>query len=166
MESVIKTFKKSGSITAANDILKAVGDGVKTDIPIDNVAALYTNYHAAMDNVKTYHMQDLDATIEGVSFQIATPKEINRISKLIRTQLGLKTKTVTNAETRMYNEQTTYDGYTNVNFVLPNGASYNSPGSGTSSSSTSSSYGTSSYGTSSYGTSSYGTGTTGSAFGY
>ena len=119
-----------------------------------------------MDNVKTYHMQDLDATIEGVSFQIATPKEINRISKLIRTQLGLKTKTVTNAETRMYNEQTTYDGYTNVNFVLPNGASYNSPGSGTGSSSTSSSYGTSSYGTSSYGTSSYGTGTTGSAFGY
>ena len=72
----------------------------------------------------------------------------------------MKTKTVTNAETRMYNEQTTYDGYTNVNFVLPKGASYNSPGSGTSSSSTSS------YGTSSYGTSSYGTGTTGSTFGY
>lgn len=134
MESVIKTFKESGSITAANDILKAVGDGVKTNVPIDNVAALYTNYHVVMKNVKTYHMQGMDATIEGVSFQIASPKEINRISKLIRNQLGLSAKKVTNAETAMYNQQTTYDGYNNVNFVLPNGASYNSPGSGTSSS--------------------------------
>ena len=89
IESVIQKFKKSGSIGTANNILDAVKDGVKTNIPVDDIATLYGNYHAAMDNVTTYHFQGQDATIDGVSFQIASPKEINRISKLIRKQLGL-----------------------------------------------------------------------------
>ena len=154
MKSVMKKFKESGSISAANKIMDAVKDGVKTNIPIDNVATLYTNYHVALKNIKTEHFQGLDATIEGVSFQIASPKEINRVSKLIRNQLGLKAKKVVNNETKMYNLQTTYDGYSNTNFVLQNGASYNTPGSGTSNTISSSSKKSSSSlsGSSTYGT--------------
>ena len=153
IKSIMKNFKKSGSISAANKILDAVKDGVKTNIPIDNVATLYSNYHVALNNIKTEHFQGMDATIEGVSFQIASPKEINRVSKLIRNQLGLKAKKVVNNETKMYNLQTTYDGYTNANFVLPNGASYNTPGSGTSNTISSSSKSSSSLSDSStYGT--------------
>lgn len=130
LSSVIAKFKKSGSISSANKIMDAVGDGVKTNIPIDDIATLYGNYHSAMNNVSTYHFQGQDATIDGVSFQIASPKEINRISKLVRKQLGLKPVTVNNHETRMYKSQPTYDGYNNTDFILPGGASYNDPGSG------------------------------------
>ena len=130
LQNVIEKFKKSGSISTANKILDAVGDGVKTNIPIDDIATLYGNYHGAMNNVKTYHFQGQDATIEGVSFQIASPKEINRVSKLVRKQLDLKPKTVVNHETKMYKSQSNYDGYNNTNFILPGGASYNDPGSG------------------------------------
>lgn len=130
IESVIDEFKESGSIGTANKIIDAVKDGVKTNIPIDDIATLYGNYHAAMDNVTTYHFQGQDATIDGVSFQIASPKEINRISKLIRKELGLKYKKVTNHETKMYKSQPLYNGVTNTDFVLPGGASYNVPGSG------------------------------------
>lgn len=130
IESVIHKFKSSGSIGTANKIIDAVKDGVKTNIPIDDIATLYGNYHAAMNNVTTYHFQGQDATIDGVSFQIASPKEINRISKLVRKELGLKYKKVTNHETKMYKSQPLYDGVTNTDFVLPGGASYNDPGSG------------------------------------
>lgn len=130
LTSVIEKFKSSGSIAAANKILDAVGDGVKTNIPIDDIATLYGNYHGAMENVKTYHFQGQDATIDGVSFQIASPKEINRVSKLVRKQLGLKPKKIVNHETKMYKSQPNYDGYNNTNFILPGGASYNDPGSG------------------------------------
>ena len=130
MTSVIHNFKHSGSISAANKILAAVKDGVHTNLPIDSVSVLYGNYRRAMNNVKTYHFHGKDATIEGTSFQIATPKEINRISKLIRIQLGLKPITVTNNETKMYKMQKSYNGYTNTNFVLPGHAEYNVPGSG------------------------------------
>ena len=130
LESVIQKFKTSGSINTANKILDAVKDGVKTNIPTDDIATLYGNYHAAMDNVTTYQFKGQDAAIDGVSFQIASPKEINRISKLVRKQLGLKTKKVVNHETKMYKSQPTYDGVTNTDFILPGGASYNDPGSG------------------------------------
>ena len=130
LQNVIQKSKTSGSISAANKILDAVGDGVKTNIPIDDIATLYGNYHGAMDNVKTYHFQGQNATIEGVSFQIASPKEINRVSRLVRKQLGLKPKKVVNHETRMYKSQPNYDGYNNTDFILPGGASYNDPGSG------------------------------------
>ncbi|MCH3923188.1 LCP family protein [Limosilactobacillus sp.] len=130
LTSVIEKFKSSGSIAAANKILDAVGDGVKTNIPIDDIATLYGNYHGAMENIKTYHFQGQDATIDGVSFQIASPKEINRVSKLIRKQLGLKPKKIVNHETKMYKSQPNYDGYNNTDFILPGGASYNDPGSG------------------------------------
>lgn len=130
LESVIQKFKKSGSITTANKILDAVKDGIKTNIPVDDIATLYGNYHAAMNSVTTYHFIGQDATIDGVSFQIASPKEINRISKLVRKQLGLKPKKVVNRETKMYKSQPTYDGVTNTDFILPGGAVYNDPGSG------------------------------------
>lgn len=130
IESVIQKFKASGSLTTANKILDAVKDGVKTNIPIDDIATLYGNYHAAMNKVITYHFKGQNATIDGVSFQIASPKEINRISKLIRKQLGLKAKKVVNHETKMYKSQPTYDGVSNTDFILPGGASYNDPGSG------------------------------------
>ena len=83
-----------------------------------------------MNNVKTYHFQGQNATIEGVSFQIASPKEINRVSKLVRAQLGLKAKNVVNHETKMYKSQPHYNGYNETDFILPGGASYNDPGSG------------------------------------
>ncbi|PEG80005.1 transcriptional regulator [Lactobacillus sp. UMNPBX18] len=130
LKSVINKFKASGSIGAANKILDAVGDGVKTNIPIDDIATLYGNYHGVMNNVKTYHFQGQNATIEGVSFQIASPKEINRVSKLVRAQLGLKAKNVVNHETKMYKSQPHYNGYNETDFILPGGASYNDPGSG------------------------------------
>ena len=130
LESVIERFKESGSISSANKIMDAVGDGVKTNIPIDDIATLYGNYHDAMNNVSTYHFQGQDAMIDGVAFQIASPKEINRISKLVRKELGLKPVTVNNHETRMYKSQPSYDGYTHTDFILPGGASYNDPGSG------------------------------------
>lgn len=130
IENVIVKFKANGSVGTINKILDAVKDGVKTNIPIDDIATLYGNYHAAMQNVKTYHFQGQNATIDGADFQIASPKEINRVSRLVRQQLGLKPKKVVNHETKMYKSQPTYNGVTNSTFILPGGASYNDPGSG------------------------------------
>lgn len=139
IESVIAKFKRSGSIGAANQILAAVKDGIKTNVPIDNVAALYTNYRVAMQNVTTYHLQGQNAMIDGAAFQIAPPKELNRISRLVRAQLGLPAVQVNNYETRMYRAQHGFNGGSNQDFVLPGGASYNTPGSGSRSQTSSSS---------------------------
>lgn len=145
MKAVVGKFKSASSVTAINKLLDVAKDGLKTDVPINSIATLYANYHNAMNNVTTVQFQGENATIDGASFQIASTKEINRVSKLIKKAQGKETSTVSNYATRMYDNQTNFDGYNNVYFVLPNGASYNSPGSGHSSSSNTNS--TSTYGT-------------------
>lgn len=150
MKAVVKEFKSASSVTAINKLLDVAKDGLKTDVPINSIATLYANYHNAMNNVKTVQFQGENATIDGASFQIASTKEINRVSKIIKKAQNKQVTTVSNYATKMYDNQTNFDGYNNVSFELPDGASYNSPGSGTTSSNNSSTniynYSSSNYG--------------------
>lgn len=127
LQAVIKKFMHSGSITAANKLLEAAGDGVRTNLPVKAVATLYTKYSPALNNTQIDHLQGMNATIDGASFQIATPTEINRVSKAVHQALGQSYTKVSNTETRLYNYaiQEGYDGVNNVEFPLPDGASYN-----------------------------------------
>lgn len=125
IQSVITSFKKRGSLKAANEIITAVKDGVRTDLPLDNITNLYLNYHSAMDYTVKDHLQGKDAQIDGTDFQIATAPEINRVSRELRKSLDLSPKKVTNNETKMNKLQTTWNGYNRLDYHLPNGAQYN-----------------------------------------
>ena len=100
--SVIDQFKHHASAKAADSIIQAVGDGVKTNVPINDIEPLYDNYHTAMAHVKTDHLQGEDANYKNVSYQMANPKEIRRAAKAVRKQLGLSSQEVVNNETDMY----------------------------------------------------------------
>lgn len=102
MVSAIKKFKHHASAKSANEIVNAIGDGVKTNVPINDIEYLYDNYHTAMKHVTTYHLQEEDANVNNISYQLATPKELNRVSKLIRHQLNLSNDPVVNNETDLY----------------------------------------------------------------
>lgn len=130
LASVIQTFKQKGSLKAANEILDAVGDGVKTNVPINHVNTLYQKYNNSLTHIKTEHFQGQTAVIDGVSFQIASTNEINRVSKLLHQQLGTSYEKVVNHETKMYDSQPNYNGTDENTFILPGHAQYNTPGSG------------------------------------
>lgn len=123
--SVISSFKDHGSIVAANKIILATKDGVRTDLPLDNVGALYFKYHQAMANTQHTHLQEKDAVIDGVDFQVASPRELNNTSQHIHSVMGSKATPIHNHETALYRSQTSWDGYRNLDFQLPNHAEYN-----------------------------------------
>src|SRR5699024_1194102 len=86
--SVVHQFKRSGSLKVVNVMLDAVSEELRTNVSRGDIANLYRNYKPAMDHVSTDHFQGQNAMIDGVSFQIASPQEINRISKTVHDQLG------------------------------------------------------------------------------
>lgn len=131
IESVAYSFKRHGSVSAVNEIMSAISEGVRTDLPINKAEFLYLRYHAALNKTETDHLQGKNAVIDGASFQIATPKEMVRVSNKVRRSLGRPTiNHLNNCETRLYHYQTTWNGYNNLSFALPHGAQYNTPGSG------------------------------------
>lgn len=123
--SSIKKFKNQGNLIAANKILMAIKDGVRTDVPLDNLSVLYKNYAPAMNSTYNEQLRGKDAKIDGIDFQIAMPDQLNDISKQVRNSLGLRPAAVVNEETKLADQQTSWDGYKNLEFSLPNGAKYN-----------------------------------------
>lgn len=58
IEAVVDKVISLGTITNYNDILDAVGDDIKTNITVDNMFALQSNYLAAMDNLNKLVFDD------------------------------------------------------------------------------------------------------------
>lgn len=131
IKSVIYSFKRRGLVSAVNEIMASIQEGVRTDLPVDKLDFLCIRYHTVLNKTQQDHLQGKDAIIDGTSFQIATPKEMLRVSNNVRRLLGLPSiKRIDNCESRLYHYQDTWDGYNNLNFVLPQGAQYNVAGSG------------------------------------
>lgn len=118
--SAMAKFKKKGNLVAAEKMLVAVKDGVRTDIPLANFRILYKNYSSSLNSFENLQLRGKDAKIEGIDYQVATPKELNRVSKTIRKALGLRVVNVDNEETKLVKMQTTWNGYNNIDFKLPN----------------------------------------------
>lgn len=105
-----------------NSLLDTAKDNVRTDLPLDDLMTLYKNYHGALSNTQSDHLQGKNATIDNFSFQIAPNREMQRLSDNTRQALGLTKVKVNNVQTKMNDMQTNWNGYNNVNYVLPNDA--------------------------------------------
>lgn len=80
---------------------------VKTNLTFNDMLSLALNYHDCMSNMKSGYIQGHDAWIDGASIQVASTKELQKISNRVRKSLDLPTETLNNQETRQneLNEQ-------------------------------------------------------------
>lgn len=82
--SALTKVNKSKNIIQMNSLLDTAKDNVRTDL-----MTLYKNYHGALSNTQSDHLQGKNATIDNFSFQIAPNREMQRLSDNIRQALGL-----------------------------------------------------------------------------
>lgn len=73
---------------------------VRTNLSFNDMLALALNYRGCMNNLKSGYLHGHDAWINGASIQVASTKELQSKSNLVRTNLGLSKETLDNEETR------------------------------------------------------------------
>lgn len=73
---------------------------VKTNLTFNDMFALAMNYRGCMKNLDSGYIQGHDAWIDGSSIQVASTNELQKISNKVRKNLGLRTETLNNEETR------------------------------------------------------------------
>ncbi|KRL06524.1 LytR family transcriptional regulator [Liquorilactobacillus hordei DSM 19519] len=83
------------SISNFQKILNTVKDNMQTDLTFNDMMTIETNYKDAAGTIKSYVLQGEDATIGGLSYQVATAEEKQKISNKIRSELGLNPSTAT-----------------------------------------------------------------------
>lgn len=92
---VIRAIVKKGTklttlSTQYDDILETMEKNMQTDLSYDDILTLISKYKSAAGEIKSHTLQGQDTYLGGVSYQVATAKEKERVSKLIRKELGLK----------------------------------------------------------------------------
>ncbi|PIO84367.1 LytR family transcriptional regulator [Loigolactobacillus backii] len=117
IKAVAKKLLSANSLTNYQKVLNIVKKNIRTDISFGDMTAMAKSYRAAGNTIKSDQLQGQDATINGGSYQIASTKELNRVSKKLRNQLGLSAAKVTNKEVSMNKANPYFDG---VNYTTYN----------------------------------------------
>nr|WP_246487291.1 LCP family protein [Lactobacillus corticis] len=93
---VMALLKESASYRTLlnNEFLDSVSKQVQTDLSLNSMLKLATSYRSALGTIKSDHAQGTTSNIDGVSFEVVSKSERQRVSNEVRKSLGLKTKTV------------------------------------------------------------------------
>lgn len=91
LTALVKKIATVQGITKYQSILAALSSNMKTDITFNEMKTIATKYRSA-DNVKQIQLQGYGKMIGGVSFQIVPQKNVDAVTKTLRTALELSNK--------------------------------------------------------------------------
>lgn len=97
---ILKSAPSLKTLANFSTLLKSVDSNFRTNMSFDTMKSVYTDYKDSSKTVRRDLLKGDGATIDGLSYQVAPTKEIQRVSDEIRQNLGLNTQTVNNIETQ------------------------------------------------------------------
>lgn len=93
--AMVSQSNSLGSIANIEKITKELASNMRTDLTWSDMVTLDTKYKNASHHAKAYTLQGTDATIDGLSYQVASATERYNTSKRIRKDLQLSTASLT-----------------------------------------------------------------------
>ncbi|WP_125772108.1 LCP family protein [Companilactobacillus furfuricola] len=101
ISAIIKSAASAKTFTHFKDVLDSISDSMTTNLSFNDMQTMFFNYRDAADDIKSDHLQGYGQMVDGVSYELASTKEIQRVSDKLRKQLDLSEETVNNEETRL-----------------------------------------------------------------
>ena len=80
VQAAIKEGASFSSITKVGNILNILGDNVNTDLNMDRMQTLFSDYRGTIGNTKTLEISGSGQTINGVWYYVVPDSEFNRIT--------------------------------------------------------------------------------------
>ncbi|MEB1808302.1 MAG: LCP family protein [Bacillaceae bacterium] len=89
INGVIQEGAQISSITRLDDMLRAIGSNVKTDLDFDGMNKIQSKYREARHSVEELQISGAGQRINGIYYYIVPPAEINRVSNELKEHLEL-----------------------------------------------------------------------------
>lgn len=106
IQAIISKMISLDGLTNYSEILEAVSTNIQTDIPLNSSNMMnLLGYKSSLNNIEQFQLEGDDATIAGISYQIAKADSLLEIQNRIRKEIGevevtkLKTNAVINGST-------------------------------------------------------------------
>ncbi|WP_227938615.1 LCP family glycopolymer transferase [Alkalihalobacillus deserti] len=90
VEAVIQEGAQISSITKAGDVLNEVGKSVRTDLTLDDMWKIQSNYRSARHSVEQMEIKGSGTKMNGVYYLQIPDEEVARVQSELRTHLGLE----------------------------------------------------------------------------
>ena len=100
IQAIVKKGMNVKSIDNYRKILKIFSKYVRTNLTFNDMMSIALHYRGCASNIKSGYIHGHDAWIGDASMQVASTPELQRVSNLVRTNLGLSKETLHNEETR------------------------------------------------------------------
>lgn len=100
IEAVAKKAMSVNTVSNYRKLVDIFNKYVKTNLSFGDMFSLAMNYRDCAHNLKSGYLQGHDAWINGSSIQVASTKQLQKVSNLARNNLGLGHETISNEETR------------------------------------------------------------------
>lgn len=97
--TLIKKAVSVSSLTNLDSILTSVSSNVRTNLPFSALQQIALNYRGCADSSSSDYLHGYNAMIDDAAYQVQPTEELQRISDLVRTELGLEKETINNNET-------------------------------------------------------------------
>lgn len=108
---IVHNVLSAKSLSHYKDLMKTLSDNMRTDLTFDQLTTIATNYGAAAKNIKQETLQGQGTYVGDAAYQIPSSKELQRVSDLIRTELGLTTEPLNNTYNLYENAVNAENGY-------------------------------------------------------
>ena len=100
INDIVRKGMSVNSITNYRKILKVFAKYVKTNLTFDDMLSIAMNYRSCTQDIKSGYIHGHNVWIGSAAMQVASTKELQRVSDLVRSSLGLKKERLRNQETR------------------------------------------------------------------
>ncbi|KYG30601.1 LCP family protein [Alkalihalobacillus trypoxylicola] len=98
VDAVIQEGAQFSSITKVGSILEAVGGSVRTDLDLNSIWSIQSNYKEARHTVEQMEIKGNNATINGIYYLQVPDEEVVRVSQELREHLELEHSTTASSQ--------------------------------------------------------------------
>lgn len=89
IDALIGKIVSFRAITSQGRLLKSMEKNVKTSLTFDEILSIQSKYNMALRNIEQIQVQGDGQMIGGISYQVISKEELNRVSEILRNELNL-----------------------------------------------------------------------------
>lgn len=108
--TLIRKTVSVSSLSNLDSILTSVSSNVRTNLPFSALQQIAVNYRSCANSSSSDYLHGYNAMIKDAAYQVQPTSELQRISNLARSELGLEKEIIANNET-FQNEQNIAKGF-------------------------------------------------------
>lgn len=107
--AIVKSVLSTKTLMSYQSVLKSLEGNLQMNLDFDDLVGIANGYRDSAKNIRKYQLKATGAWIGDASYQVASTAELQKMSDMLRGELGLSAETLDNENVRQNKLNTNFD---------------------------------------------------------